>query len=364
VSPISTVTQRDFHYRLPAGLKSHLTFDPTTGAIVTADIEDPRWSLQRIDGHLCLVVDFHLLSYADLMADATFKTWVAPGNEISHWPDPGVVYVLVRQTPAQKFEEEEAEVQMIPQPEGSTAVVAPYFLRARGPSLEPYSSGDAVYLPDAAGETPNFHLQARLQWKQTTPPRSNSANCTDQEAKAFADVIKDFGEMSAQVKLTATLPGGPDDPVDKNQATDLHDRLNAAWTALPNKPETASVRAALKTQIDALQVLVNLTTPKPADAAALRKPLILNFRWPNADIPANGGGLIVETKGWHMTVNQLPSDDQMDAARNTGLATLFLVLKKLVMELVLEGAECFALRAVKGRNLPETRTIDGPDWSH
>ena len=399
VSPMASVTQPGFHSQLPPGLQKRYAFDDKKTP-QSIDIAPPQWSLKRINDKdpVYLEISFNLLSYGDLMSPKCFDTWAVPGKEITHWPDPEVIYVLVRRQIAstgketkETIEEEDAEWQMIPEPEPQSepepkpgpepktgsepqlepqkepGALLPYMLRTRGPYLKAFSGTPnyEVKFTDNPAQ-PIFRMKARLQWRDgaLALPVSRSVTSNDDDALRFSNEIKEFGDISLQIRLQMALPGKDEDQVDRARVESLADRLEKEILPKLNGDDYAPVRAKIAEKVGQLRRLLEMADPTPDNARDARTPVVLRFPWPagGGEIPASDDGIEINTQ-YVLTVRKLPDDDHLTKAKKTGLKTLFETLRQLVLGRVLQDSEKFSLRAIKGRTAPQTRDMEGPDWS-
>jgi hypothetical protein len=160
VSEISYVTQRDFHFELPHDLARRRR--PTNDAPSEETIPEPQWTLEAINNKTYLCFHISALSYADLMPKETFALWVANGADVALWPDPGVVYSLIRESKSSSGNVFEVEAEIFSTVPDSADVKRPLALRARGPSWRP-PDFDVKIDKVSNSDAPLFALTACLE---------------------------------------------------------------------------------------------------------------------------------------------------------------------------------------------------------
>ncbi|HKS21329.1 MAG TPA: hypothetical protein VJZ76_00920 [Thermoanaerobaculia bacterium] len=168
VSSISYATQQDFAYRLPDALAKRFAIGDD-GNPNSVGIPAPTWSLVKRDNKAVLCFRFSALSYADVMPEATFTTWVTKGKDVAYWPDPGIAYVFVRESKGMAGKtalEEEAQVNgVVPDKASATVLLA---LRARGPSWQPAADVEIKNVAPA-DKSPLFEIAACVEAVAFTP---------------------------------------------------------------------------------------------------------------------------------------------------------------------------------------------------
>ncbi len=280
------------HYRMVAFAAARAGI--VTSDIVTAIVDDlPRRNLTRSDDEakkllgcptLCLVrrepgtsallsLSHRLVSHADLTTDVG-QRWIGQSpRDVAWWPDPDVVYSIVRRTPTdlaprdnpQKrlfAEEEDVEIRLVPQAAENTDTsrIAPVVWRARGPRFKafPYEfdANEGHVKSDQHGTAPfrTFTLRTELARRsESVRVRTLLSNAEE----GTADQRQAFNQAANRVAMIAEATAGRlmlevwDKPTDRQRAEiakSAHPVVGARFDAL------AEVAAAIA--IDPLRTLL------------------------------------------------------------------------------------------------------------
>ncbi|HWJ41088.1 MAG TPA: hypothetical protein VNT29_08135 [Candidatus Limnocylindrales bacterium] len=327
-----------------------------------------------------LVIRHPLISHADLTPEAA-KGWLgnAKAEDVCWWPDPDVVYVLLRRRSEDKnktfvTEEEDAEVRLVAQADDASGAAIPIVVRTRGTRYtsevvnhDQLISVTTTPSADRRDFTLDFSLRLRNEDEVATLRLETAEFVDETQIKAFNDNATPFAAILTPHRLTieAMVNGAtPDDY--RTRLGVLRQRLQDLLTALPDVTRRWMSQRFLddfKRTINDLAQFLQNDAPALNDSQLIhdraKLPFVIDTPWLRGTaLPFAVDGVTLDAIGIdqgsivYLAVWDFVTDTEVATLRNKCSAPVAQTKGRLYTTLLrrlMVGANGLWLRAVDGR---------------